>query len=204
MYWAETDRMTRRPTGTTATSRRTPADPADLALGESVRTSGGTSISHLFARIAEREAELACQADALRVEIDQLTARLNNIERDLEHVQITRTATSLADGLDQDGSVPGKAGTARAPLYPQLLAVFHEKQRPLRARDLRGALALGLLPKSVEGVRSKLTRLVARGSSPRPNPECSPRTGRRTSSASATSTPHPTQLTTGTGSRAAF
>lgn len=34
VYWAETDRMTRRLTGTTATSRRT---PADLALSEPVR-----------------------------------------------------------------------------------------------------------------------------------------------------------------------
>ncbi|MFE3139202.1 hypothetical protein [Streptomyces scopuliridis] len=93
-------------------------------------------ISHLFARIAEREAELACQEGALRVEIDQLTARLNNIERDLEHVQITRqTATSLADGLDQDAPSPAEPELTEHPLYPQLL----------------------------EGVRSKLKRLVARG-----------------------------------------
>ncbi|MEU0303526.1 hypothetical protein ABZ252_29390 [Streptomyces sp. NPDC006175] len=122
------------------------------------------SISQLFARTAEREAELACRTDALRVEIDQLTARLNNIERDLEHVQITRqTATSLADGLDQDAPPPAEPELPEHPLHPQLLAVFHEKQRPLRARDLCEALDLGLLPKNVEGVRSKLKRLVARG-----------------------------------------
>lgn len=37
VYWAETDRMTRRLTGTTATSWRTPADPADHACGELAR-----------------------------------------------------------------------------------------------------------------------------------------------------------------------
>ncbi|MFB6785017.1 hypothetical protein ACFCX0_49405 [Streptomyces sp. NPDC056352] len=100
----------------------------------------------------------------MRVEIDQLTARLNSIERDLEHVQITRqTATSLADGLDQDAPSPAEPELPEHPFYPQLLAVFHEKQRPLRARDLCEALDLGLLPKNVEGVRSKLKRLVARG-----------------------------------------
>lgn len=99
----------------------------------------------------------------MRAEIDKLTARLNDIERDLEHVRITRqTATSLADGLDQAAPSPPEPELSEHPLYPQLLAVFHEKQRPPRARDLCEALDLGLLPKNVEGVRSKLKRLVAR------------------------------------------
>ncbi|MEU6322686.1 IS5 family transposase [Streptomyces sp. NPDC047009] len=37
VYWAETERVTRRLTGTTATSWRTPADPGDRACGELVR-----------------------------------------------------------------------------------------------------------------------------------------------------------------------
>jgi hypothetical protein len=122
------------------------------------------SISRLFARIAEREAELTGQADTLRAEINQLTAHLNDIERDLEHVRITRqTATALADSLDQDALPTPEPELPEHPLYPQILAVFHEKQQPLRARDLCEALDLGLLPKNVEGVRSKLKRLVARG-----------------------------------------
>ncbi|MFJ7949404.1 hypothetical protein ACIQ6K_38280 [Streptomyces sp. NPDC096354] len=91
------------------------------------------SISQLFARIAERGTELAGQADALRADIDQLTARLNDIERDLEQVRITRqTATSLADELEQDA--PSRPGPElpEHPRHPQLLAVSHEKQRPLR------------------------------------------------------------------------
>ncbi|MET7729345.1 hypothetical protein, partial [Streptomyces mirabilis] len=92
-------------------------------------------------------------------------ARLNQVERDLEHIRITQqTATTLADGLDPDAtSRPEPPGLPEHPHYPQILAVFDEKKQPLRARDLCEVLDLGFLPKNVEGVRSKLKRLAARG-----------------------------------------
>lgn len=122
------------------------------------------TISRLFARIAERETELADQAAALRTEIDQLTAGLHGVERDLEHVRITRqTAAELADGLAPDAADQADPVLPEHPLYPQIIAVFHTRQQPLRARDLCEALDLGLLPKDIEGIRSKLKRLVARG-----------------------------------------
>lgn len=130
------------------------------------------SINELFARLEARERELTDTADRLRAEIAQLTDRLEETERDLEHTRITRqTATALADGLDRDAVPrPRPADLPEHPLYTQILDVFDEKQQPLRARDLCEALDLGLLPKNVEGVRSKLKRLVTRGILIEPEP----------------------------------
>ncbi|MFE7710797.1 hypothetical protein ACFU6I_34605 [Streptomyces sp. NPDC057486] len=46
------------------------------------------------------------------------------------------------------------------PDYPRILAVFNEVTSPLRARDVCQALDHELLPKSIEGTRTKLKRLV--------------------------------------------
>ncbi|MEU9015518.1 hypothetical protein AB0D12_38680 [Streptomyces sp. NPDC048479] len=76
----------------------------------------------------------------------------------------------MADGLDRDAPSSPEPELPEHPLYLQLLAVFDEKQQPLRARDLCEALDLGLLPKHIEDVRSKLKRLVARGIRTEPEP----------------------------------
>jgi hypothetical protein len=49
------------------------------------------------------------------------------------------------------------------PGYQQILAVFADAGRPMRARDLCQALDLPIAPKNTENIRSKLKRLASRG-----------------------------------------
>jgi hypothetical protein len=49
------------------------------------------------------------------------------------------------------------------PAYQQILTVFADAGRPMRARDLCQALDLPIVPKNTENIRSKLKRLASRG-----------------------------------------
>jgi hypothetical protein len=49
------------------------------------------------------------------------------------------------------------------PAYQRILAALGDAGTARRARDLCRALDLGIEPKHIEGVRSKLKRLVGRG-----------------------------------------
>lgn len=97
-------------------------------------------------------------ADDLRTQIDKLQARLREAETHLEHLAITRkTVTALTD------RIPAQAGSPdlhQHPDYPRILALFNETTDPLRARDVCQALDHELLPKNIEGTRTKLKRLV--------------------------------------------
>jgi hypothetical protein len=120
------------------------------------------TIDLLLARLAERESEITGEAQRLQARIDELTARRGEIEQELEHLRITRkTATALAAEIPEP-SAP-RPDLPEHPQYPQILAVFADTDRPLRARDLCEALDLGFQPNNIEGMRSKLKRLVGRG-----------------------------------------
>jgi predicted transcriptional regulator len=97
----------------------------------------------------------------LRTQIAELQTRLREAETHLEHLAITRkTVTALAD------RIPAQAGSSDLPEhpdYPRILAVLNEATSPLRARDVCEALDHELLPKNIEGARSKLKRLVKLG-----------------------------------------
>lgn len=98
-------------------------------------------------------------ADDLRVQIDDLQARLREAETHLEHLAITRkTVTGLADRLPT--SPPE---LPEHPDYPRILAAFNESTGPLRAKDVCQALGHEPLPKNIEGTRAKLKRLVKLG-----------------------------------------
>lgn len=58
----------------------------------------------------------------------------------------------------------------KKPAYQQILTVFADIRRPMRARDLCQALDLLTVPKNTEGIRSELKRLVARGIFTEPEP----------------------------------
>ncbi|MEU0572809.1 hypothetical protein ABZ297_46415 [Nonomuraea sp. NPDC005983] len=49
------------------------------------------------------------------------------------------------------------------PAYQQILTIFANVDRPMRARDLCQALDLPIVSKNTENIRSKLKRLVSRG-----------------------------------------
>jgi hypothetical protein len=120
----------------------------------------------LLDRIDAREQALTCEAAQTQARIDELTARLRELDQEISHLQITRkTLISLAGQDDQGAADP--AGPSPAfpdhPAYQQILTAFADLHRPLRARDLCTALDLPIVARNTEGIRSKLKRLVSRG-----------------------------------------
>jgi hypothetical protein len=121
----------------------------------------------LLDKIDAREQALAREAGRTQALIDELTARLRELDEEISHLQITRkTLISLA-GHDDDQPAAEPAGPSPAlpdhPACQQILTAFADLRRPLRARDLCVALDLPIVSKNTENIRSKLKRLVSRG-----------------------------------------
>lgn len=113
------------------------------------------------------ERELAEQAEQIRAHIEELTARLAELDTGVENLQITRTTLRAIAADILSGPVPEPAlAPPAAPEHPacqQILTVFADAGGPLRARDLCQALDLPIIAKNTEVIRSKLKRLVSRG-----------------------------------------
>lgn len=126
---------------------------------------GTDAAKPLLERIDAREQAVTDQAELARAQIEELTARLVELDEHLEHLRITRkTVLALADEPDT-GQTTGSSPVPELPEHPdyqQIMTVSTDEDGPLRARDLCLALDLPLLPKHTEGIRSKLKRLVSR------------------------------------------
>jgi hypothetical protein len=119
----------------------------------------------LLDKIEAREQALAREAEQARALIEDLAARLRELDEAIDHLQITRkTLLSLA-GEPATEPAPAEPPSVLPghPLYQQILAVFADTARPMRARDLCQALDLPIAPKNTENIRSKLKRLASRG-----------------------------------------
>ena len=121
---------------------------------------------HLLDRTDAREQALAREAADAQAATDELAARLREVQQETSDLQVTRkTLLSLAA---RDGEPAAEPATPAPelpehPAYQQIMDAFASQRRPLRARDLCTALDLPIAPKNVEGIRSKLKRLVSRG-----------------------------------------
>ena len=122
---------------------------------------------HLLDRIDAREQALAREAADAQARIDELTARLREVQQEASDLQVTRkTLLSLAS---QDDSQPAAEPAAPGPVLPehpayqQIMDAFADLRRPLRARDICIALDLPIAAKNTEGIRSKLKKLVSHG-----------------------------------------
>jgi hypothetical protein len=123
---------------------------------------------HLLDKIDAREQALTREAGQAQARIDELTARLRELNEAISDLQITRkTLISLAGHDDGQPAAAEPAGPPPAlpdhPAYQQILAAFADLRRPLRARDLCVALDLPIVAKNTENIRSKLKRLASRG-----------------------------------------
>jgi hypothetical protein len=121
----------------------------------------------LLDKIDAREQALAREAEQARTMMDDLAARVRELDEAIDHLRITRkTLLSLA-GEPEPGTGPEPAEPPPVlpghPLYQQILAVFADAAGPMRARDLCQALDLPIVPKNTENIRSKLKRLASRG-----------------------------------------
>ena len=144
----------------------------------------------LIDELQRREAAARAEAEELRGQITQLTERLAGVEDRLSRLVITREtvdevlseAGPEASTAAMDGTVPSRSGYLpaagvlavprwRAGLeasvlpqaYRDLLEVAEDAGRPLRAGQIAAAAGLSTDKAKVEGLRSKLKRLVERG-----------------------------------------
>ncbi|MEV4376710.1 hypothetical protein [Streptosporangium sp. NPDC049644] len=117
----------------------------------------------LLDKIDAHEAALIGEAEQTRILIDDLTARLRELDEALDHLRITRkTVISLADKPDTATAAPSPE-LPDHPAYQQILAVFADVGQPMRARDLCQVLDLPIVAKNTENIRAKLKRLVSKG-----------------------------------------
>ena len=143
----------------------------------------------LIEELRRREAAARAEADRLRARIEELSGDLARAEEQVSRLVITREEVTrvleeppAADPARQDrgpGGEPGHAqrigavavppwqeGTEASVLpqaYQDLLEVAADAGRPLRAAEFAAATGLSTDKAKVEGVRSKLKLLAARG-----------------------------------------
>jgi hypothetical protein len=144
----------------------------------------------LIEELARREAAARAEADRLRARIEELTGELARAEEQVTRLAITREEVtqilgepSAADAVPLDdggfGGMPRPASPIGAvtvppweegadPLvlpraYQDLLEVAEDAGRPLRAAEFAAATGQSTEKAKVEGLRSKLKLLAARG-----------------------------------------
>jgi hypothetical protein len=145
----------------------------------------------LIEELRRREAVARAEADRLRTRIEELSEDLARAEEQASRLVIAREevaraleepAAAAEPPAGQNGRPAGKAGPAspigavtvppwqegsQASVLPQayqdLLEVAADAGRPLRAAEFAAAAGLGTDRAKVEGLRSKLKLLAARG-----------------------------------------
>ena len=145
----------------------------------------------LVYELRRREMAARAEAEQLRGQIAELTERLAGVEERLSRLVITRetvdevlsgAGAEASSAVVPDGAVaarsghlspigvlaapPWRAGLEAAALpeaYRDLLEVLEDASRPLRAGQIAAAAGLSTGKAKVEGLRSKLKRLVERG-----------------------------------------
>lgn len=128
-----------------------------------------------------RRAEVVGHAERLREQIAGLSEELSGAEERLARLQIAREtaeevlAAPSSPVPDADGSGGGDGGVAVAlvkaeldvtvmsPEYREIIALFATPGAAMRCKEVCRHLGLGTEPRHVEGMRSKLKRLVERG-----------------------------------------
>ena len=144
----------------------------------------------LIEELRRREASARAEADRLRTRIEELSEDLAEAEEQASRLVIAREEVARVleepaaaePPAGQNGRPAGKPGPAspigavtvppwqeglQAPVLPQsyqdLLEVAADAGRPLRAAEFAAAAGLGTDRAKVEGLRSKLKLLAARG-----------------------------------------
>jgi hypothetical protein len=152
-------------------------------------SAGGVVVS-VDSLLDSHEVSVRATVDELRQEAARVAVALGEAERALEHVSITRA--TLAAVLAGHGAVAGPAQSMDVPEresafdgvgevvrvpswradlteahlpagYRRLWLAVRDAAGPVRAQELARGLGLEPTPAKVEGLRSKLKRLVARG-----------------------------------------
>ena len=143
----------------------------------------------LIEELRRREEAARAEADRLRARIEELTEELARAEEQVTRLAITREEVTrvleeppAADAAPREGGSGGKPGLG-SPIgamtvppwregaevsvlprsYQDLVEVAEDAGRPLRAAEFAVATGQGTEKAKVEGLRSKLKLLAARG-----------------------------------------
>jgi hypothetical protein len=112
-------------------------------------------------KIAAREQVIAAASDALHAQIQALADQLRDLDAEAADLAVARKVV-LALGEDDPPPVT-HPGLPDNPVYQPILTALADADAPQRARDLCRALDLGTDASRIEGMRSKLKRLVTTG-----------------------------------------
>lgn len=147
----------------------------------------GGLVPSWLAALESKESAARSRAGELREQIARLSERLTLVETELSRLQITRETMTevLAEGPGaasvpvpdvESGVVPltelvpvlmaAEASgdtTVTSEAYRRILVVFAQAPGPLRCKDVCVGVGLGTAANHIEGMRSKLKRLVERG-----------------------------------------
>lgn len=150
------------------------------------RVRAGGVVPSLMAALDARESACRFRAGELREQIAGLSEALSQVEAELSRLQITRETVKqvLAEGpgaavadvaLEPVASGPVDVAvallaaeavgdvTVMSPDYQQIIALFATSGSAWRCKDVCVKLKLETEARHVEGMRSKLKRLVERG-----------------------------------------
>lgn len=143
-------------------------------------------VPSLIEAVEAREVAARGRADRLREQIAGLSEELSQVEAELSRLRITRETVDevLSDGpaaaavpvggygggggaVDGSGGGDARCGGVRGRHgdlagLPAVPVAFAEAEGPLRCKEVCTALGLGTQANHVEGMRSKLKRLVER------------------------------------------
>jgi predicted nucleic acid-binding Zn-ribbon protein len=133
-----------------------------------VVVTGPLTVQALIDKLTARQAAADAEIADLRERMAELTDALVAAERERDRWAGTRE-TVLALAAEEH---PDQAAATRpvTPAYQQILAAFTTAAGPLRAKELCQALEVGTESRHIEGVRSKLKKLTARGLLTEPSP----------------------------------
>ncbi|WP_405889425.1 hypothetical protein OG762_50420 (plasmid) [Streptomyces sp. NBC_01136] len=144
---------------------------------------GGCGVPSLMEALEARRAEVLGQAERLREQIAGLSGELSRAGERLARLQIARETVEEVLAVPSS-SVPGSDGagggaggvavalvkaeaeldvTVMSPEYREIIALFATSGAAMRWKEVCRQLGLGTEPRHVEGMRSKLKRLVERG-----------------------------------------
>ncbi|EXU63772.1 hypothetical protein Z951_34200 [Streptomyces sp. PRh5] len=142
-------------------------------------------VPSLMEALEAREAETRGRVDRLREQIAGLSEELSRLEEQLSRLRITRERVDevLGDGpspvagtpVAVDGGGPADVASAllaaeaeldvtvMSPEYQAIIGRFATSGAAMRSKEVYAALEIGSEARHVEGMRSKLKRLVERG-----------------------------------------
>lgn len=123
---------------------------------------GPLTVPGLLDKLAARQSAAEAEIAHLREQAAKLADALTAAERERDRWAGARETVLALAAEDQ----PEPAVIARAqvtPAYPQIVEAFTQATGPLRAKEVCRALGVDTDARHVEGLRSKLKKLVARG-----------------------------------------